>query len=705
MSTKSEKLAQRLQEVQKFAAARIAQNAIYSAVAQDLVKISNSLKTGKLNVQIYSRFPILAQALQNFLGTHATLPNLYQFKIGTFPSEPQRSPSQSPATLILQSPSAIGEQQTRYPLSTIQKLVIGRRPGCQIQIPDQYTKVGGHHAEIQPLAGNTSPTWQVCDLNSRNATYINGQRLQGCQILQPGDRITLAYAYTNEKSIEFIFECQANATSEQNDEVYKQLADCDIVCLVFNPSQLISADELKFLEKASKTHISQLIVVADTSGSSGQFTPAINSNFLQIKSELQSKNPYLSLELFPLLLRPFYPNAQSVTVESSFQTELDKFDEFLETGAKGRVEEILIKRITAQLLSQLSRIEKIVDSQEVAIIKDIQNTEEELQSGGQSELREQTRKAIKKANEEKDKFFRQAKVELNQSKTDFMDGFRKSSILHKIQEFTENLKPVVVKKGGDSYIQLFSESTTNSGGVTNAMTHLCRSELFQWGTEEWRRICTSYAEGGLSGLFQRIHTTLNVIQSLRLPDSLHQPIQNVDIQKNLQVSVAEFSCETRYKEVSLAGYIFKNLKSQVTAILGFIVLIGSAFGLGRANIPPWLSGLILVPLSVYLTYSYQQDKALKVEEEGEKLKEKLRSYYKEFAKNFVEKIGQTFNMKLEAEERRLREAIETVNEQFVAYGGELDKGQTSLKNRLAEYKIRQNELKKERVELEKFKLI
>ena len=702
MSLKS--LAQRIQEVQKFVAIRINQDATYSAVAKELGKISGSIKLGKLNIQIYSRFPILAQSLQKLLSTDQVLPELYKFRAASLPGSLQINVPVSPATLILLSPSAVG-QQARYSLPTTQKIVIGRRPGCQIQIPDHYTKVGGHHAEIQPLTSNISPTWQICDLNSRNGTYINGQRLQGCQTLQPGDRITLSYASTSEKSIEFIFECQANTTFEQEDEVYKQLADCDVLCLVVNSSQLISDSEKEFIEKVSQTAISRLILVADISGTSGQSLQNINNNLLHVKKQLQSQNINLSLELFSLLLRPFYPNTQVITVEPSFQVELDKFCKSLELEAKGRIEEILSKRASLHLLSQLSRIERILDLQESAIIQEIKKAEEELQRGGQSELKEQTRKALKKANDEKDKFFRQVKVELNQSKSDLLDSFRKSSILYKIQFFTENLKPVVVKKGGESYIQLYSESTTNSGGVTNAITHLCRSEIFQWGTEEWRKICTSYAEGGLNELIQRTHTTLHVVPSLILPDSLLQPIQKVDIEKSLKVSVVEVPIGTRYKEVSLGSYIFKNIKSQVSTLIGFLVLIGGAFGLERANIPPWISGIILVPLSVYLTYSYQQDKALKLEEEGDKLKEKLRSSYKDLAKNFIDKIVQTFNMKLEAEERRFREVVDVVNDQFTAYLVELEKGQILIKSRLAESKARQNEVKKEKAELEKFKLI
>ena len=79
---------------------------------------------------------------------------------------------------------------------------MGRDLDCQISIdPLVYGAVSRRHAEIRPLTTSgtvgTSETvgmesrWWVCDLNSSNGTFLNGQRLVGCQVLQDGDRIVL----------------------------------------------------------------------------------------------------------------------------------------------------------------------------------------------------------------------------------------------------------------------------------------------------------------------------------------------------------------------------------------------------------------------------------------------------------------------------------------------------------------------------------
>ncbi|MUG96835.1 PrsW family intramembrane metalloprotease [Scytonema sp. UIC 10036] len=107
-------------------------------------------------------------------------------------------------------PNATGQGQTHYPLSSNQSIIIGREAGCQILLDSKHYKgVSRRHIEIRPLVSQSTsgmPLWQVCDLGSANGTYVNGQRLQGCQTLQIGDRIKLGL-----HGPEFIFECHVNA--------------------------------------------------------------------------------------------------------------------------------------------------------------------------------------------------------------------------------------------------------------------------------------------------------------------------------------------------------------------------------------------------------------------------------------------------------------------------------------------------------------
>jgi RsiW-degrading membrane proteinase PrsW (M82 family) len=105
----------------------------------------------------------------------------------------------------------------RYSLSTTQEVVIGRDPSCEIVLDSNlYGMVSRRHAAVRPLQQLPADherflpaplvhQWILCDLNSSNGTFVNGQRLQGCRELQIGDRIMLG-----DNGAEFIFECELN---------------------------------------------------------------------------------------------------------------------------------------------------------------------------------------------------------------------------------------------------------------------------------------------------------------------------------------------------------------------------------------------------------------------------------------------------------------------------------------------------------------
>ncbi|MBW3587122.1 MAG: FHA domain-containing protein, partial [Cyanobacteria bacterium 0813] len=97
---------------------------------------------------------------------------------------------------------AAGAPASKYQLSEDAEVAIGRDRNCQITLESiAHGMVSRRHAAVRPLTQGTLTRWEICDLNSANGTYINGKKLQGCQTLETGDRISLGL-----DGPEFIFE-------------------------------------------------------------------------------------------------------------------------------------------------------------------------------------------------------------------------------------------------------------------------------------------------------------------------------------------------------------------------------------------------------------------------------------------------------------------------------------------------------------------
>jgi adenylate cyclase len=65
------------------------------------------------------------------------------------------------------------------------KLLVGRRSSCDITL--DFPNVSSHHCQLEMVNGY----WHVHDLNSRNGTKVNGERVLE-RFIQPGDTIAFA---------------------------------------------------------------------------------------------------------------------------------------------------------------------------------------------------------------------------------------------------------------------------------------------------------------------------------------------------------------------------------------------------------------------------------------------------------------------------------------------------------------------------------
>lgn len=121
---------------------------------------------------------------------------------------------QSGLLRLISAQSSADAAQSCYSLSETGETAIGRTADCQVIIDSNlFGGVSRRHAVVKPTGSRTpqgAPIWQVCDLNSANGTYVNGQRIQGCQTLNVGDRVMLSH-----NGPEFLFEHRATQLVDQ----------------------------------------------------------------------------------------------------------------------------------------------------------------------------------------------------------------------------------------------------------------------------------------------------------------------------------------------------------------------------------------------------------------------------------------------------------------------------------------------------------
>lgn len=80
-------------------------------------------------------------------------------------------------------------QVEEFPLSHFRELIFGRDPAATVKYdPDRDDLVGRQHAKI--VQDPTDPTnFMIVDLNSRNGTFVNKQRIVGSARIAPGDMV------------------------------------------------------------------------------------------------------------------------------------------------------------------------------------------------------------------------------------------------------------------------------------------------------------------------------------------------------------------------------------------------------------------------------------------------------------------------------------------------------------------------------------
>jgi len=698
-------LNQYLQALIQFIASRVSQYRGLAEVNNELSEISSLLQTNRLNFQIFSQFLLPSKGLKSFFDAYQGLRQFYNSIISDFPVQISSASNDQPSTLILHSNSVVGQSEEQYKLSSTQSLLIGRdlqhqNDSRMIHIPlPKYKKVSGRHAEIQPVSsiGSSAQSWQICDLNSTNGTYINGQKIKGCQVLQPGDRITLAYPTASEKAPEFTLKGQ-NITSKSDNSASNQI-DADFIFLVIHPTQPLSTFEKQLVDQASKTEISGLVIVADISGTKPEDVPKITENLTAIQEWGEKNYPQLAdnLDIVELPLYPFYPNTPSKPLEPAIEQRFVEFATPFIKLAKERGIELLTNRISKKLQPQIQRIDKILSAAETALKNDMQRSEASLKGSSLEYWHDRYISSKRQVEESREDFFREARTIFSRCREDFSADFVPGNLLQKTEDFVNQLEPVVNKLNGQVCIQLQPQ---NRQDLHTTMMYFLQSELTQWGDQQWETICHLIEGQGLEGLARRAYQQLNFLPEFELENTFDSPAARLDFSSHFNTSFTEIKADISYGESS--GDTFGGI-AKIAMLSAQAAISISASVSARQPVSPYavMQGASAASALVGLigaSVSRPQQQKLKIEQVVDSLRRTTSNYYKNIARYLLNRVAQDIASALESEDRRFKKARDTTDEQIRRYLMELE-------NISRGYKTRQETLQKDRTAFEQIKYL
>jgi len=684
MSEKFTKLLQKIDSVERFVNARVKPGSPLTQVRDNLRRLTQTLKTGKLRVNIVSRFPVQMIAMGNFINHYPSLSSSYQFKINPIPQATEKTQTIQLAELILQPSVTTGQQPTSYKLSLTETISLGRGSQCQIRLYE-CGLVSNYHAEIIPIltSGNPQPRWEIQD-KSTNGTYVNGEKVLGKKQLKKGDRITLGYHKLSFKSPELILNFQPSETKVTQPPQYDQLwTNCDLLCFVLNPSQPITESEQQLIEKIAQTQLFKFFIVWDTSTENLQFSQ-LNSQNIKLLTELinRQNSSQLSVIQTCLPLQPFYPNFYSSSAEIYPRNEYHLFCQVWENLPNQQTEDILKERVKAEFISQISLIEKVITDRNHQLKTQIKKNETTgFASQSIPQLKQKINLKLQGISQDKNKIVNEIKLsDFPESKQRFIDPQINNSLLHKIQCLVE--QELQVKKDGNQLKVELPSATAGFPIRENETLHdylirFCQFQVCEWAKLEWQNILWVYAEGGLQTFLQKSQTSLKLVPGYPVNLSSHH---NFEVDKLLE---DEYVKPTDSHQNSANGGTGRLAMDVVRiAMFGGMSVVG-------ANPIPLMMGVMNLAggnLAMMQGQNRQQEQQIIA------LKRELSGHYKAIARSMVEKVSRNITYHLTVTDLALTDTIKKEVERISS-----DLSQTEQK--FKQYQTELTNLQKDKAEL------
>ena len=613
-----------IQELKQLIADDLCQDQFFQQINQDLDQIVHDLGSEKLAIHLLGGDRDLANSFYRLLNPDQDLEQKYQFRLQELPNRSLQEQKSVPSAFLVLQPLEDEVKQTRYTLS-LEGAVIGRKPECDIYIPDHYTCVSGRHLEVHGYSTNdrSSPDqWQVQNCaECKNGTYINGELLVGSRILKSGDRLVLGDKFLSSKSPQLIFECPSISDvvlTEVDRNPYRRLVNCDILFLVAD-SKHESLEAEKLLDLASANSALKVFLI----------TSAYDS--IKVFQITQQENSPISLEDLN----------QQLTSTSEKQSRFK------------------LQRILSEITLIIAEANKVILNKKEKLEQEIEKIKAQQPQGGRKGI-EDASLMLKAINEQKTGLLKAIESSLSQAKQDLLDDSLSDSILQKIQELVDGLEAQVFKQEGKKYLELRAKGSESN--VNDFIVQFCESELLKWADEEWRKIRKEYGNGGLEGLVKSSNRLLKTTYVNSNKNFTAKIKPRLDLEGVFQAALRRIPVRIEYQEEPAWIYFIKKVRGSVFQVMGILFLF-SFLGFSRTIIIRIINKQIsssfflsifvcgAIAWFIYKLYKdYQKNRDFEIHKSAEKIRQDLKNYYQKVVKNrFVERMSQRLEAQLKEE--------------------------------------------------------
>ena len=497
------------------------------------------------------------------------------------------------------------------------------------------------------------------------------------------------------------------------------IKSCDIVCLVLPHTQQLTADVRQFLQKVAQTTMIQLVVVIELPNTDEQSLRKARTTISEIDSWFRTQNSISSYDIRNLFLQPFSPNAELIKVEASIQKELDQFCAYLEVTAKGKVEDYLIKQAISEALPQLDKIARVLVAEEESINKQIEEEDKKVQVTGKFELKKQIDKTFKKMEKDRTDFFELAKGRVESLKQILLDKNDVRGIRNNIEEFIQTLEVHTVDRSKEVGMIEVQIKMSDGNVIHNELIGIFRSYLNEKAVDEWAKILESYGDDGLYGLLSSTYKNINFIPYLNIPNPFTKPRRDADISKSFDASTKKkYEWVNSFKFPAFKTFCLEQFQRFISTVIGPIgALTGYAvpimilwvadtndasnvkavFKQGRTVTVAGIAlSLTILALLIIFPKLYKREREKKIQEMSEKVKQDGFKHYQDIALDYVNKMKDFLQKKLEREEELIKDVLEEIKDQITLHVQDVE-------NRKKEYLDQLKKLTDEKKILESFK--